>query len=73
MVERACKIVAEKRRNGEAVVLEDVASMVGVTRSHFCRVFKKVMGRSLGEWERRGGVRAVEGGTVDGEVVAVAG
>jgi methylphosphotriester-DNA--protein-cysteine methyltransferase len=32
------------------VRLDDLAREVGWTKSHFCRVFKKVEGVTVGEW-----------------------
>lgn len=62
-VERACQSMRLRARGrGRGLVrLDDLAREVGWTKSHFCKVFKKVKGVTVGEWikgwkERGGGV-----------------
>jgi len=50
VVEKGCEIM--RGGAGKAVRVGDVARRVGWTRGHFCRVFKRVRGVSVGEWVR---------------------
>jgi len=51
-VKKACEIIqkepiGEKRRS-----VKELAKEVGLTESHFCRIFKKIAGRTVGEYRR---------------------
>ncbi|KAN0102927.1 hypothetical protein V8E51_011240 [Hyaloscypha variabilis] len=51
-VEKACDLVRKEQRGGKAGkwTVKALATEVGLTESHFCRIFKKVMGMTVGEY-----------------------
>ncbi len=56
-VQKACKVIDQEVE--EKWNVKELAMKVGLTESHFCRVFKKVMGITVGEY--RSQVRSVPG------------
>ncbi|MCJ1246055.1 hypothetical protein MMC30_003259 [Trapelia coarctata] len=52
VLERACRGVRERVRGGGGVEVGEVARGVGWTKGHFCRVFRRVRGVTVGEWVR---------------------
>ncbi|MCJ1408552.1 hypothetical protein MMC19_002627 [Ptychographa xylographoides] len=52
VIERACTEMARRMVDGNGSKLEEAAKSVGWTKSHFCRVFKRVKGITVGEWVR---------------------
>lgn len=50
VVERACQSIRQRARGRTTARLEEVAREVGWMKSHFCRVFKRVKGVSVGQW-----------------------
>ena len=53
-VAKACELVkkegAQEGKDGEKWSVKGLAKEVGLTESHFCRVFKKIMGMTVGEY-----------------------
>jgi AraC-like DNA-binding protein len=51
-VEKACDLVRKEQEGTDARKwsVKALATEVGLTESHFCRVFKKVMGMTVGEY-----------------------
>ena len=49
-VAKACGLIQKERKDGEKWSVKGLAKEVGLTESHFCRVFKKVMGLTVGEY-----------------------
>jgi methylphosphotriester-DNA--protein-cysteine methyltransferase len=51
-VEKACNLVRNEQPGGEygKWSVKALAMEVGLTESHFCRIFKKVMGMTVGEY-----------------------
>ncbi|KAE9374364.1 hypothetical protein N431DRAFT_437797 [Stipitochalara longipes BDJ] len=51
-VEKACGLVRKEQRGGEdgKWTVKALATEVGLTESHFCRIFKKIMGMTVGEY-----------------------
>ena len=43
-----------RRRKGGRVGLEEMAREAGMSKFHFCRVFKRVVGVTPREWEKKG-------------------
>jgi methylphosphotriester-DNA--protein-cysteine methyltransferase len=54
-VEKARRLICEEGRGDSRGKwgIKDLAKEVGLTESHFCRVFKKVMGSTVGEYRAR--------------------
>lgn len=53
-MKKACAMLdAEERGGGEKWGSKALAKEVGLTESHFCRVFKKVTGYTVGEYRKR--------------------
>lgn len=54
-VRKACELIGNegKVEGGTKWTVKDLAKEAGLTESHFCRVFKKVMGSTVGEYRRR--------------------
>lgn len=50
-VEKACALL-EKEQDGEKWAVKALAKEIGLTESHFCRVFKKVKGLTVGEFRQ---------------------
>jgi len=48
-IKKACALV-ESERNGQIWSVKDLGKEVGLTESHFCRTFKKVMGCTVGDY-----------------------
>jgi len=48
-VAKACALV-ESERNGKIWSVKDLGKEVGLTESHFCRTFKKIMGCTVGDY-----------------------
>ena len=58
------KVLIEKEGNGEKWSVKALAKEVGLTESHFCRVFKKVEGKTVGEyrgWAYGSGLKQLAG------------
>ncbi|KAG4440566.1 hypothetical protein IFR05_003933 [Cadophora sp. M221] len=49
-VEKACELIMNEGSGGVKWSVKGLAKEVGLTESHFCRVFKKVMGMTIGEY-----------------------
>ncbi|KAH7310006.1 putative DNA repair and transcription factor Ada [Rhexocercosporidium sp. MPI-PUGE-AT-0058] len=49
-VEKACDLIMKEGSGGVKWSVKSLAKEVGLTESHFCRVFKKVMGMTIGEY-----------------------
>ncbi|KAH7378101.1 metal binding domain of Ada-domain-containing protein [Cadophora sp. MPI-SDFR-AT-0126] len=47
-VEKACDLIAEEKNGEVKWSVKALAKEVGLTESHFCRVFKKIMGMTIG-------------------------
>ena len=62
-VEKACCLVREEQRGGEdgKWSVKALATEVGLTESHFCRIFKKIMGMTVGEYRASIVPRPTEG------------
>jgi methylphosphotriester-DNA--protein-cysteine methyltransferase len=52
-VAKACNLLKEDLQTGVKRPVKVLAAKVGLTESHFCRVFKKVMGITIGEYKRQ--------------------
>jgi methylphosphotriester-DNA--protein-cysteine methyltransferase len=50
MAEKACNLIRKERGDSEKWAVKSLAKEVGLTESHFCRVFKKVTGMTVGEY-----------------------
>lgn len=49
-VNKACGLIEKELQGGEKWSVKALAKEVGLTESHFCRVFKKVLGVTIGEY-----------------------
>ena len=49
-VERACELIKMETERGEKWGVKALAKEVGLTESHFCRIFKKIVGVTVGEY-----------------------
>jgi hypothetical protein len=49
-VNQACRLIEKELEGGEKWSVKALAKEVGLTESHFCRVFKKVLGVTIGEY-----------------------
>ncbi|KAL2067673.1 hypothetical protein VTL71DRAFT_15769 [Oculimacula yallundae] len=49
-VEKACALIREEGMKGVKCSVKSLAKEVGLTESHFCRVFKKIKGMTVGEY-----------------------
>lgn len=47
---KACELIRQESESGDKLSVKSLAKEVGLTESHFCRVFKKVMGMTIGEY-----------------------
>ncbi|TVY73149.1 Bifunctional transcriptional activator/DNA repair enzyme Ada [Lachnellula suecica] len=52
-VDKACELIGMEGGGGEKWSVKGLAKEVGLTESHFCRVFKKVLGITVGEYRAR--------------------
>lgn len=52
-VAKACKLIAQEVRGDDKWAVKALAAEVGLTESHFCRVFKKIMGVTVGAYRAR--------------------
>ncbi|MCJ1441437.1 MAG: hypothetical protein MMC23_001924 [Stictis urceolatum] len=59
-VAKACRLLRQAKRNGERLGIGDVAREVGLTKWHFGRVFRRLMGVGPGEWARKLGEEGAE-------------
>ncbi|KAH6684682.1 metal binding domain of Ada-domain-containing protein [Halenospora varia] len=50
MIERACVLLEKEERRGDKWTVKQLATEVGLTESHFCRVFRKILGVTVGEY-----------------------
>ncbi|KAH8682844.1 hypothetical protein BGZ60DRAFT_443381, partial [Tricladium varicosporioides] len=50
MVDRACVLLEKEESRGEKWTVKQLAIEVGLTESHFCRVFRKLLGMTVGEY-----------------------
>jgi len=67
-VGKACELIGDEGRGaGTKWSVKNLAREVGLTESHFCRVFKKIVGFTVGEYR----ARVVELKRADGNVVAL--
>lgn len=48
--DRACELLRNEEEDGKKWSVKGLAKEVGLTESHFCRVFKKVVGLTVGEY-----------------------
>ncbi|KUJ11471.1 uncharacterized protein LY89DRAFT_556719, partial [Mollisia scopiformis] len=49
-VAKACELLKKDGENGTKMPVKTLAAKVGFTECHFCRIFKKVMGVTVGEY-----------------------
>ncbi|KAF8856934.1 hypothetical protein BDZ45DRAFT_556339, partial [Acephala macrosclerotiorum] len=49
-VAKACEILRKDGEMGVKLQVKALAAKVGLTECHFCRVFKKIMGITVGEY-----------------------
>lgn len=47
----ALELVSRRGKRGERVVVDDAARACALSRSHFCRTFRRLMGRSFAQFE----------------------
>ncbi len=61
-VEKACDLVRKEQEGIDARKwsVKDLATEVGLTESHFCRVFRKVMGMTVGKYRAFVSLRILE-------------
>jgi len=50
LIERACELIRAEGKGGERLGVKALASEVELTESHFCRVFKKVVGMTVRQY-----------------------
>lgn len=50
---KACKLLKEDFHTDARTSVKALAAKVGLTECHFCRVFKKIMGVTVGEYKRQ--------------------
>ncbi|KAG9232106.1 transcriptional regulator [Amylocarpus encephaloides] len=70
-VERACELVRQEKDGDGKWSVKSLAKEVGLTDSHFCRVFKKVVGVTIGEY--RSELMALEDRTNSNEGIGTRG
>ena len=51
MVAKACEVIRKSRGEGREIGLTELAKQVGMTKSHFHRVFRKTTGKTPREWD----------------------
>lgn len=72
-VTKACELILDEgKRDGTKWSVKSLAKEVGLTESHFCRVFKKVMGVTVGEYRAQVLKKRKSGENEGVEVVEVA-
>jgi methylphosphotriester-DNA--protein-cysteine methyltransferase len=71
-VNKACKLIGKEIQGGEKWGVKALAKEVGLTESHFCRVFKKVMGMTIGEYRSQLHPRVTESSSKEVMVAPVA-
>jgi hypothetical protein len=49
-VGKACELIRKEGKEVQKRSVKGLAKEVGLTESHFCRVFKKIMGMTVGEY-----------------------
>jgi methylphosphotriester-DNA--protein-cysteine methyltransferase len=49
-VQRACELIKMEMEGGDKWAVKPLAKKVGLTESHFCRIFKKIVGVTVGEY-----------------------
>lgn len=49
-VAKVCGLIQKERKDGEKWSVKSLAKEAGLTESHFCRIFKKIMGLTVGEY-----------------------
>ncbi|KAK0101159.1 hypothetical protein ONS95_012861 [Cadophora gregata] len=66
-VEKACDLIKKESTGDVKWSVKGLAKEVGLTESHFCRVFKKIMGVTIGEYRaNHNSIMSVRGlGTLD--------
>ncbi|KAL5319335.1 hypothetical protein ACEPPN_012386 [Leptodophora sp. 'Broadleaf-Isolate-01'] len=69
-VEKACELITNEGSRGVKWSVKGLAKEVGLTESHFCRVFKKVMGMTIGEYRMIVNVGGAEPRREDCNIVA---
>lgn len=52
-VAKACQLLRKDSKDGLKMSLKMLAAEVGLTECHFCRVFKKVMGVTVGNYRKQ--------------------
>ena len=52
-VEKACELIVKEESRDVKWSVKGLAKEVGLTESHFCRVFKKIMGMTIGEYRAK--------------------
>ncbi len=52
-MEKAMKLLDEEGREGKTWSVKELARECGVTESHFCRVFRREMGVTVGGYRAR--------------------
>jgi methylphosphotriester-DNA--protein-cysteine methyltransferase len=74
VVMKAMEVIGRSRGKREKQGLEGIAMQTGVSRSYLCRVFKKTMGMTVGEYIKefeKEGEEFVDSISLDGESVMV--
>ena len=52
-VDKACELIVREEIGAVKWSVKGLAKEVGLTESHFCRVFKKIMGMTIGEYRAK--------------------
>ena len=68
-VDKACELIRNEGAGGTRWSVKGLAKEVGLTESHFCRVFKKIMGSTVGEYRTRGLAKGTSRESNEKEVV----
>ncbi|PVH75753.1 hypothetical protein DL98DRAFT_518453 [Cadophora sp. DSE1049] len=60
-VEKACELITKEEKGEVKWSVKGLAKEVGLTESHFCRVFKKIMGMTIGEYRAKSNLNIIIG------------
>lgn len=52
MVRRVCELIKKEAESGEKWSVKALSREVGLTESHFCRMFKRTMGKTVGKYRQ---------------------
>lgn len=58
-IDKACELLDAEFQEGGNLSIKVLAAKVGLTECHFCRVFKKIKGVTVGEYKRQ--LAAIQG------------